>query len=557
MATTQLTCKLYRTLVFSGLSLLSAHAQEVNDLNVFPIPDGDTGTNMQMTLEGGVNALSKSEEDLDLEHAARVLSGGMLLGARGNSGVILSQFFGGITQGFIGMAFSNVEQVAFAFQCGVKKAYSAVVNPTEGTILTVARETTKAAVQAKASSIEDFLSVFLEAGEKSLENTPNLLKFLKDAGVVDSGAKGLLYIVKGMLSGMTGDILKPIDGNSSGVSRQINPDLFTSDMEMKFGYCTEILLRLQESKCDIDAIKADTFIDYFSTIGNSIVCFKTGSIIKAHVHTFAPYKVLEFSQKYGEFLTIKIENMMLQNGEVEKSKKEKEEKMTENLPKPKERHPMGVVTVATGAGIRKNFLDFGVDAVINGGQTMNPSSEDFIKAFDLSNAETIFVLPNNGNVILAANQAASLYKKSKVIVIPTKNLGQAYSILGMLDLDNGDEESIQNDMLSQMDGVLTVEVSKAIRPANIGGHEIKAGDYLGILGKDIESAASSAKEAALQSVPSLDVSNHVEVLVLYGKDGSSKDAEEIAAAIKKQYPDIEVQATEGDQDIYDYLLIAE
>lgn len=552
MATLQMNGETYYRLIQGGEKLLSLHEDEVNDLNVFPIPDGDTGKNMKMTLAGGLRAAK--DKELEFEKMTEKIASGMLLSARGNSGVILSQFFAGLAEGFKGCECATVENVSYAFECGVKRAYSSVITPTEGTILTVVREASNYAKNITSVSLEDYFDAWLKKAREALANTPNQLAVLKEANVVDSGGAGIIYIVEGMYKVLLGQEISSSNTSSSEPVNELNPDLFTSDMEMEFGYCTEILVRLQKSKCDVDTLSADTFIDYLKTIGNSIVCFKTGTIIKVHVHTFFPYKVLEFAQQYGEFLTIKIENMMLQNKEIrEKDELEHQKDKVEQKP----RHDYGVVTVAQGSGIRDAFTNFGCDVVIDGGQTMNPSSEDFIKAFDICNAENIFVFPNNSNIIMAANQASKMYDKSNVIVIPTKNIGQAYAALQMIDFTSDDVEEIKQNFLDSMHEVETIEISKTTRNAQLNGFDIKENDYIAISGKDVIADNLNPIDAAFDALDKIDLDNHGLLLIVVGKNGYSADAQKIVDKLKKTNPFLEVAVSLGQQDVFDYILIAE
>ena len=552
MATLEMNGETYYRLVSGGEKLLSLHEDEVNDLNVFPIPDGDTGKNMKMTLAGGLHAASG--KDLEFGKMADKIASGMLLSARGNSGVILSQFFAGLAEGFAGCVYADVKAVAYAFECGVKRAYSSVITPTEGTILTVVREATNYAKSVTSVSLEDFFKAWLKRAKEALANTPNQLAVLKEANVVDSGGAGIVYIVEGMYKVLLGQEIESSSKNSDTNINDFNPDLFTSDMDLEFGYCTEVLVRLQNSKCDVENLDANIFIDYLKTIGNSIVCFKTGSIIKIHVHTFYPYKVLQFAQQYGEFLTIKIENMMLQNQEIrEKDALEHADKKVEK----KARHEFGVVTVASGSGVKDAFLNFGCDVVIDGGQTMNPSSEDFIKAFDYCNADNIFVFPNNSNIIMAANQAAQMYEKSKVFVIPTKNLGQAYASLSMIDFTSDNVEEIKQNFIDSMDGVETIEISKATRDASLNGVDIKENDYIAILDKEVVSSSKTSIDAAFDSLKHVNLDDHGVLLIVVGKNGYSADAQKLVDSLKKTNPYLDVEVSLGQQDVYDYILICE
>ena len=416
MNTKFLTGDMLLEMVRSGAECLQTHCDEVNDLNVFPIPDGDTGSNMYLTIKGGANTDCSVERISD---TAESIAHNMLLSARGNSGVILSQLFAGIADGLKGLETASISDIENACKLGVARAYSSVITPTEGTILTVAKESANAINEREFNCIEEILECGISVAKKALEKTPEQLDVLKQAGVVDSGGAGLVYIIEGMQNGLTGKKSTASLTATPEPSASINVDLFTADSELGFGYCTELLVRLQNSKCNPDEYDINTLIDFLNGLGDSIVAFKDGTIVKLHVHTKTPQKVLEYCQQFGEFLKVKIENMQLQHNEV----------VANEQSKSKERKKYAVIAVANGEGIKKELTDFGADIIIDGGQTMNPSASDLIAAFDKANADTIFVLPNNGNIILAANQAAELYKKSDVRVIPSKNIGDCYSVL--------------------------------------------------------------------------------------------------------------------------------
>ncbi|MBO7186852.1 MAG: DAK2 domain-containing protein, partial [Clostridia bacterium] len=420
--------KLFEKLMIHGANNLKAHLKIVNELNVFPIPDGDTGENMFMTISGGVNGLKNAKSD-SLKDKACGLSNGMLLSARGNSGVILSQFFYGIATGLMDFETADIFALANAFKNGVKQAYKSVACPVEGTMLTVAREAVEYACNNinKDNTIESFFGDYLKETKKSVERTPELLPVLKEAGVIDSGGAGLMYIAQGMVDALCGDEIAVTDLSFESKNTELDFSKFNENSQMEFGYCTELLLQLQNSKCNVESFSEQTIIDYLSTIGDSIVAFKTGTVIKLHVHTFTPYKVLEFCQKFGEYLTVKIENMTLQHNE--NKKEEDEVKLT--FKAQKKRTDFALVTVATGEGLISTFKEMGADVVLDGGQGKNPSIEDFINAFDEVNADNIFVLPNNSNIIMAAKPASTLYQNSKVFLIESKNMGQAYSALSI------------------------------------------------------------------------------------------------------------------------------
>ncbi|MBO4420179.1 MAG: DAK2 domain-containing protein [Oscillospiraceae bacterium] len=396
MGTQLLDAGQFASMVRSGAANLGANRQIVNDLNVFPIPDGDTGDNMYMTMDSGAAELRGPGGSLG-DTAAQAAKG-MLLGARGNSGVILSRIFAGIAHGLSGVEKADLPTFSRAFSQGVEEAYRAVSVPVEGTILTVYKEAVAFASGRlnEGSSFESFFSDFLAELHSSLERTPELLAVLKEAGVVDSGGAGFIYIAEGMKNALTGGESSAPSPSAAQHSAQ-GPDisLFTEDSELSFGYCTEFLLRLQRSKVDLEAFDLNEILEWLNQAGDSVVCFRDGSIVKVHIHTKTPGEILNRMQRYGEFLTLKIENMTLQHQETQ----------IQNRYTPPTRKPhkaYGIVTVASGAGIRDTFFRLGCDGVVEGGQSMNPSADDFLRAFGEINADTILVFPNNGNVILTA-----------------------------------------------------------------------------------------------------------------------------------------------------------
>lgn len=551
--------ELYSQLITAGAANLSIHEEEVNNLNVFPIPDGDTGSNMLLTMNGGKNAII---QEANISKAAQVIASGMLLGARGNSGVILSQFFDGISSGFADLATADVAQFGIACREGVKHAYEAVMTPVEGTILTVVKDATEYACSIKADSILDFIENFIAEAKLSLERTPNLLPVLKKAGVVDSGGAGLIYIMEGMKQFLKGETISTANkedltksqhgGNFGSQAKGIDLNKFTSDSILEFGYCTELLLRLQNAKCDVENFSVETIKEYLGTIGDSIVAFKTGSIIKIHVHTKTPGKVFDFCQQYGEFLTVKVENMSLQHNNLDEDEFAKPKK--DNT---KDAKKYGVVAVASGSGIQQMFREHGADVVINGGQSMNPSAEDFIKAFKEANAETIFVFPNNGNVILAAKQAAKLFQEAQIEVIETKTIGQGYAGLTMLDTTSNDTQQILDDINMGIEGVDTYMISHCVRDAEMDGKQLHAGDYIGFLDKKILVASSDRKKTAFQTVEGIDFTDHEVCILIRGIDSTSYEEEEVRNYLMLKHPGIEVYEVEGGQDIYSYIFIVE
>jgi DAK2 domain fusion protein YloV len=536
---------LFIKMIRGGIENLSMHADEVNDLNVFPIPDGDTGSNMLLTLQGGETDCENEE----IGAVSRQTANGMLLSARGNSGVILSQFYDGIADGLAGKANADAEDVADAFLCGVKSAYSAVAEPTEGTILTVMREASKYAKEKRHENVSDYLSDFLFKAKETLEATPDMLAVLKKAGVVDSGGAGLVYILEGAANALDGNISAGYTKHNNEVQgNKINFDRFDENSELKFGYCTEVLLRLQNAKTDVESFDPDIIKRYLASVGDSIVCFRTGSIVKIHVHTKTPYKVLEFCQKYGEYLTVKIENMSLQHNSLPS-----ESKLAEKT----ERKQFAVVAAASGEGIKQTFREMGADYIVEGGQSMNPSADEFIEAFRQVNADVIFVLPNNGNVILAAKQAAKMYSGSDVRVIESRSVGDCYAVLTMLDTDSGNADEIENEMREAMKDVTTAFVSKCIRNTEIDGFMLHDGQYIGFEGKEIVSADNDRRDTACMLADRLDFNGHEICIIVRGEDSDENEAEEIAEHIRKSHCDCEVFVINGGQEIYSYIIIIE
>ena len=543
MNTKFLTGDMLLEMVRSGAECLQLHCDEVNDLNVFPIPDGDTGSNMFMTIQGGANTECSVEKISD---TAQSIAHNMLLSARGNSGVILSQLFAGIADGLKGLESAGISDLENACKMGVERAYNSVLTPTEGTILTVAKETSNAVCQEDFDCIEEVFEFSLDEAKKALEKTPEQLEVLKQAGVVDSGGAGLVYIIEGMQNFLTG---KKSTGRSvvsaPAPADSLNVDLFTADSELGFGYCTELLVRLQNRKCNPDEFDINTLIEYLNGLGDSIVAFKDGTIVKLHVHTKTPQKVLDYCQQFGEFLKVKIENMQLQHNEVVANEQAKET----------ERKQYAIIAVANGEGIKQELTDFGADIIIDGGQTMNPSASELIAAFDKANAQTIFVLPNNGNIILAANQAAELYKKSDVRVIPTKNIGDCYSVLSMMDLEAGDADAIEQNMNESMVGTLTAEISKSIRSTQMDGIDVREGEYIGILGKKIVSSDTDCYDTALAALKLMEPNEHSSLIILRGKTGDEAVATDIASFVRQNYPRLEVYESFGGQNVYDFILV--
>lgn len=527
---------------------LRANYEEVDNLNVFPVPDGDTGTNMCRTIEGGVSTIASSEEN-NIGLLGKALSKGALMGARGNSGVILSQIYRGICKGLANYEEVNVLQLAEAYKVGVTQAYQAVVTPVEGTILTVYREATEYACAniTENSTINDFFKLHLKQALVSLANTPNLLPVLKEAGVVDSGGQGYVYMVKGIVRYLDGE---EVEGSleleakkETGEAAPVDFNAFTADDVLQFGYCTEFILRLQNSKVDVASFDENVIIDYLQNSdvkGDSIVCLKDEDVIKTHVHTKNPGLVLTKMREFGEFLTIKIENMALQHNEITEEEKAPYKKYA-------------IVAVASGEGLSNQFKEFGVDQIVSGNNTMNPSTEDFIAAYKKINADHIFVFPNNKNIIMAAKQSAELYKGAEIHVIETKTIPQCYSALTMLDFSVDDVDAITEGFNESIANVTSGEVTYSIRDCELGGVQIHKGEYMAILnGKIVASVPNKIDvlPALLSKVENID--DKQVIVIIFGEDVTDEEKELAVEAVQKACPFVEVGTIDGGQSVYSY-----
>ena len=537
----------YLNMLRGGAQNLNRFRTEVNDLNVFPIPDGDTGDNMFMTVNAGA---VKAQENVSVAVTADSAAQEMLMGARGNSGVILSRIFAGIAKGMNNADHLNTDGFTEAMRMGVTESYGAVSTPVEGTILTVYREGVEKVEEKHPRSFEELFELLLAELKESLEHTPELLDVLKEAGVVDSGGAGLLYIVQGMKEALSGKRIDTLAADGAAQQTQIDLNAFTEDSELEFGYCTEFLLRLQNSKVDIDHFDVDGFTAWLNSVGDSVVCFKEGSIVKAHVHTKRPGDILNHCQQYGEFLTTKIENMTLQHNGSHGMQELK-------LKKRKPQKPYGIVTVASGDGLKELFVSLGCDVVVDGGQSMNPSTEDLIRAFDECSAETIYVFPNNSNIILTAQQAAQLYDNADVRIVLTKTIGEGYSAISMFDLSAGDPDAVTESLNELIKGVVTGMVSRASRDVSGGAVEVVKDDYIGFVGDEIYVDEPTAEDAMIALCDRLNAGNYDILLILAGKEPSADNARKMVDTLSEKYKRSEVIMVNGDQPIYDYILILE
>ena len=555
---------LMKKMAIGGAKQLRSNADEVNKLNVFPVPDGDTGDNMRLTIESGIRAIEGLDSD-NLATVMKTFSHGMLLGARGNSGVILSQFFAGTAKGLEEVDSADAETFAKALKKGVEQAYSSVMTPTEGTILTVAREAVDYAVSriTPKSTVRTLFADLVKEMHASLDRTPEILTVLKEAGVVDSGGAGLLYIIDGFNRVLNGEEITQKDSDEIVASAPASSGSlptesgFNADSVMTYGYCTELLLQLQNSKTDVDAFDVEPLKAFLAEIGDSIVAFKTESIVKLHVHTFTPEKVLEYCRRFGEFLTVKIENMSVQHTEI--ANDAKEPSASSAAPeKPTQKKPYGAVAVCNGAGIEALFTELGTDQIVHGGQTQNPSANDFLDAFACINADVIYVFPNNGNIFMAAQQAADLYEDARVIVVPSKNIGTGYVALSSLDFENPDADANLKAMEAAMKNVAAGYISPSIRDADLNGVHILKGDTIGILEKEIVVSEANRADAAHQLAQKmLELPNKFMLTIFTGIDATTEECEELESYLKAHCPEAEIYFVNGGQEIYPYIIIAE
>ena len=534
--------KVLSRMFLAGAKNLEAKKEWINELNVFPVPDGDTGTNMSLTISYAIKELSKVEND-DITNVGKALSKGSLMGARGNSGVILSQIIRGIAKSVEGKETLNVVDLANALKNGSDTAYKAVIKPIEGTILTVVRESGEYALQIAKEDMDmiEFLELVVAKANESLNKTPELLKALKEAGVVDSGGKGLVLIYEGMLSSLKGNDIESVEGGASS-NVEVNVEQNISTEDIKFQYCTEFIL--ESNKVD-DLTIRERFMKY----GDSLAVVGDEGVIKVHVHTNDPGLAIQEALSYGQLLTIKIENMKLQH----ENKVLNETAQTKEVPV--EEKEYGFIATSMGEGLAQIFKDFGVDYIIEGGQTMNPSTEDFMKAIESLNAKNIIILPNNSNIIMAANQAKELSDKN-IVVIPTKNVSQAFATLVTFDADSSIEEN-EASMMEALSSVKSGQVTYAVRDTVINDVEVKEGNIIGIAEGKLLSAGDKVDEITTDLVEKLVDEDSAIITLFYGEDTSKEEAEALRDALEEKFEDIDVELHYGGQPLYYYLISVE
>ena len=556
MALQQIDAKMLSKMFLAGAKNLENKKEWINELNVFPVPDGDTGTNMTMTIMSAAREVSALGEDADMAALCKAISSGSLRGARGNSGVILSQLLRGFCKEIKGKKQITVSVLADGFVRAVETAYKAVMKPKEGTILTVAKGVAEKAVELSEMDM-DFETLgqeILDHGNEVLKQTPELLPVLKEAGVVDSGGQGLMEFLTGAYNGLTGkeEIKEPVtSGGAAKAQTMSSEEIDTS--HIKYGYCTEFIIMLEkEYNAEIEA----KFKEFLTSIGDSLVVVSDDEIVKVHVHTNHPGLAFEKGLEYGSLTSMKVDNMREEHKEKVIHEQDRKKAAEQEAAKEEPKKPFGFVAVSVGEGLNDIFKDLGVDHIIEGGQTMNPSTEDVLDAISKVNAETVFVFPNNKNIILAANQAAEIEEEKQVIVIPTKTIPQGISALISFD-ETATAEANQAGMEDAITAVKSGQVTYAVRDTSIDGKEIKTGDYMGIDDVGIQAVGQDITEVVKDLIGAMADEDSELLSIYYGSDVEEEKANALVEAVQAAYPDFEVEAHAGGQPIYYYILSLE
>ena len=560
MKRTVLDVEAFISMLEVGGNRLSENAEYVNSLNVFPVPDGDTGTNMNLTYTSGIERVIKQHSDT-VGEVGEDLAKGLLMGARGNSGVILSQLFRGFGKAIEGKTTIEAKDLANAFQRGIDTAVKAVMKPVEGTILTVARDSAAAGMQ-KAEETDDIIEVMtavLEEAQTSLENTPNLLPVLKEVGVVDSGGQGLVYIYHGFLESLTGESfpVKSADPNKANVTELAHQENFfntshsVTSEDIQYGYCTEIMVKIGEGETVTETFDYDTFRNYLDGIGDSLLVVADDEIVKVHVHTETPGVVMNYGQKFGSLVKIKVDNMRLQHDDILEGKGSNQ---TASAPAV-ERTNLAIIAVAAGEGIENLFKDMGVKCIISGGQTMNPSTNDILDAIDEANADNVIILPNNKNIIMAANQAVEV-SETPAAVVETKYISQGLTAMLGYNPD-GTLEDNKVAMVAEVANVTSGQVTVAVRDTTVDGLEIHKDHFMGIIdGKIVSEDADLVKETINMINQMVDEDKEL-VTLIFGEETDQATAALVAEAVEAANEDIEVEIVDGGQPVYHFLASVE
>lgn len=554
--------QMLKRMFVSGANNLYNHYPEVDALNVFPVPDGDTGMNMNLTLTSGSKEI-QNRSDTNIYDIAKSFGRGLLMGARGNSGVITSQIFRGFSQGLEGKEEADVEDFSFAMQKGVEVAYKAVVKPVEGTILTVVRESSQYLADhiKEANTFEKALTLLIQEAKESLKRTPDLLPILKEVGVVDSGGTGLVYIYEGMKAALEDADIERNEATSVQADNPIIAAGATMEEE-EFGYCTEFIMSLGP-----DAVKKPfnekRFTYVLNSHGNSLVVVHDEDIVKVHVHTLQPGDILNYAQQFGEFLKIKIENMTEQHHELATGALAAEDVHKDLVEEPKEeelgpKEDFAMIAVSAGDGIDEIFNEIGINVIVKGGQTMNPSSEDFVEAIKKANAKNVFIFPNNSNIVMAASQACEMIDDKEVtaFVIPSKTIPQGITASINFDPEGSAEENFRN-MKSALKNVKSGEITFSIRDSEINGVHVKKDDFIGIFEKDIIVDSPDKVEATKELIKAMVDEETSLLTVLVGEGVNEEEKEAVRSFVEENYSDIDIDIRDGGQPVYSFLIGAE
>ncbi len=561
MTSNNIDAKMLSKMFLAGANNLESHKEWINELNVFPVPDGDTGTNMTMTIMSAAREVAALGEEPDMLTLCKSISSGSLRGARGNSGVILSQLLRGFTKSVSDKQELTIEILADAFEKGVETAYKAVMKPKEGTILTVARggaEKARELCDEGITDLEQFLKQTIEHAEYVLSQTPEMLPVLKQAGVVDSGGQGLIQVVKGAFDAFLGkeidySAIKPAEVKPIASNMVSSSYTAQAEMDIKFGYCTEFIILLRKTfniKHELD------FKAYLESIGDSIVCVADDDVVKVHVHTNDPGLAIQKALQFGQLSNLKIDNMRLEHQEKLFKMAENEELQAAAAAPKEPAKPVGFLAVSVGEGVNEIFKSLGVDYIIEGGQTMNPSTADILDAVDKVNAENIFILPNNKNIILAANQAAELTTDKHLLVIPTKTIPQGITAV----INYVEELSVEDNeatMLEEIRKVKTGQVTYAVRDTMIDDKEIHQDDFMGLGDAGLHSVGRDMKQVTMEMVDAMVDDDSELISIYYGSDVTDEDAQVICDELSAKYPDCDVELQFGGQPIYYYVISVE
>lgn len=553
MVITMLDGKRFAEMVIQGANNLSNHANVVDALNVFPVPDGDTGTNMNLSIVSGAKEVQKHVSS-NIGLVAGALAKGLLMGARGNSGVILSQLFRGFAKAVEGKETINAQEFADALKTGVETAYKAVMKPVEGTILTVAKDAAKKGVSAAKTTddIKEIMEEVVKEAKASLNRTPELLPVLKEVGVVDSGGQGLVFIYEGFLAELKGEKVsdspqQPSMEDLISAEHHKSAQSHMSTDDIKFGYCTEFMVRFEKGK---EPFSEKKFREDLSRYGDSLLVIADDELAKVHIHSEQPGEVLTYGQRYGSLINMKIENMRQQHQQIVNN-----ETKNSLIGEKQQKDPYGIIAVAMGSGMKDLFASLGAQIIIEGGQTMNPSTEDFIQAIDQLHAEHIIILPNNSNIIMTANQAAQVAAKN-VVVIPTKSVPQGLSAL-MTFQPSGELDENKRLMEEAAKRVKTGQVTYAVRETNIDGITLEKGDFMGIFDKTIVAKDKRALEAAKKLLAKMIGEDDEIVTILQGEDAPDDEVNELVEYIENSFGHVEIETHKGNQPLYSYIFSVE